>query len=115
MIGIAATLIGEIEGMRRTFDVFERAQNLRGDIAAAAHESFDGALTVKALGREEHETARFAGKSEALHDVLVRIGEIWGNVLAENDAMLKLARELGFKVAQLPDEPGVARITKRIT
>ncbi|MDH3910783.1 MAG: bifunctional acetate--CoA ligase family protein/GNAT family N-acetyltransferase, partial [Rhodospirillales bacterium] len=42
-------------------------------------------------------------------------GEVWGNVLAENDAMLTLARELGFKVAQLPDEPGVARITKRIT
>jgi acetyltransferase len=41
------------------------------------------------------------------------IGEIWGNVLAENDAMLALARDLGFRVAQLPDEPGVARITKR--
>jgi acetyltransferase len=40
------------------------------------------------------------------------IAEIWGNVLAENNAMLALARDLGFKVAQLPDEPGVARITK---
>jgi acetyltransferase len=43
------------------------------------------------------------------------IAEIWGNVLAENNAMLALARELGFKVAQLPDEPGVARITKTLT
>ena len=38
-----------------------------------------------------------------------------GNVLAENDAMLALARDLGFRVAQLPGEPGVARITKRFT
>ncbi len=43
------------------------------------------------------------------------IAEIWGNVLSENDAMLALGRELGFNAAQLPDEPGVARITKRIT
>jgi len=90
MIGIAATLIGEIEGMRRTFDVFERAQHLRGEIAAAAHESFDGALTVKALGREAHETARFAVKSETLRDVLVRIGEIWGNFRAVVESLPQL-------------------------
>jgi acetyltransferase len=42
------------------------------------------------------------------------IAEIWGNVLSENDAMLGLARHLGFKAAQLPGEPGVSRITKSL-
>ena len=37
-----------------------RAQQLRGDVSAVAHESFDGALVVKSLGREADETGRFA-------------------------------------------------------
>jgi len=35
------------------------------------------------------------------------IKEIFGEVLSENDPMLKLCRALGFKLERMPDEPGV--------
>ncbi len=42
------------------------------------------------------------------------IGELWGTVLAENTAMLGLARKLGFKVEHLPDEPGAVKVSKSL-
>ena len=36
-----------------------RAQQLRADVSEVAHESFEAALIVKSLGREDHETDRF--------------------------------------------------------
>jgi acetyltransferase len=38
------------------------------------------------------------------------IGEIYGDVLAENTAMLGLARSLGFQIERTPDEPEVLRV-----
>jgi acetyltransferase len=38
------------------------------------------------------------------------IGEIYGDVLAENTAMLGLARSLGFHIERTPDEPEVLRV-----
>ena len=39
-----------------------RAQQLRAEVSEVAHESFDGALVVKTLGREAEETERFAAQ-----------------------------------------------------
>lgn len=52
------------------------AQSLRGDVSTVAHESFDGALVVKSLGREADETARFRVASERLRDAAISIGRI---------------------------------------
>lgn len=52
------------------------AQALRGDLSAVAHESFDGALVVKSLGREADETARFARSTEELRDANIEVGKI---------------------------------------
>ncbi|MGZ8995378.1 MAG: GNAT family N-acetyltransferase, partial [Rhodospirillales bacterium] len=43
------------------------------------------------------------------------IGEIWGEVLAENRAMLALVRKLGFAVAPDFDEPGVMRVRRPLS
>ncbi len=51
-----------------------QAQARYGDLASVAHESFDGALVVKALGLAEHETARARRAAEALRDERVRVG-----------------------------------------
>jgi acetyltransferase len=40
------------------------------------------------------------------------VGELVGEVLRENQAMLTMCRELGFAVAPDPAEPGVERVTK---
>ena len=53
-----------------------RAQQLRAELSEIAHESFDGAMVVKTLGREPEETARFAEKAEQLRDVNIRVGRI---------------------------------------
>jgi ABC-type multidrug transport system fused ATPase/permease subunit len=55
-----------------------RAQQLRAEVSAIAHESFDGALVVKTMGREEAETERFRRRSWELRDAMVRVGRVRG-------------------------------------
>lgn len=55
---------------------YAHAQSLRGDLSSVAHESFDGALVVKSLGREADETARFARVTEQLRDANVAVGRV---------------------------------------
>ncbi len=54
--------------------VANRAQQLRADVSRVAHESFDGALVVKTLGREDDETRRFAEIAWQLRDANVQVG-----------------------------------------
>ncbi len=53
-------------------------QQQRARLADVAHESFEGALVVKALGRAEHETDRFAARAARLRDSLVSVGRARG-------------------------------------
>ena len=53
-----------------------RGQQRRADVSAVAHESFEGALVVKTLGRERAETDRFRRESELLRDDLIEVGRI---------------------------------------
>lgn len=55
-----------------------RAQQLRADVSEVAHESFDGALVVKTLGREDTETRRFQNRAEELRDALIKVGRTRG-------------------------------------
>lgn len=56
----------------------QRAQQLRAEVSEIAHESFDAALVVKTLGREESETERFGVRAEELRDGLVSVGRVRG-------------------------------------
>ena len=53
-----------------------KAQQLRAELSEVAHESFDGAMVVKTLGREAEETARFSAKAHELRDINIRAGRI---------------------------------------
>jgi ATP-binding cassette, subfamily B, bacterial len=55
-----------------------RALALRAELSGIAHESFDGALVVKTLGREADETARFARVAKQLRDVMMTVGRYRG-------------------------------------
>lgn len=57
---------------------YRRSQALRGEVSALAHESFDGALTVKVMGREEFQAERFSAKVGELRDTLISIGRARG-------------------------------------
>jgi ABC-type multidrug transport system fused ATPase/permease subunit len=55
-----------------------RAQQLRGQVSAIAHESFDGALVVKTMGREADEAKRFGVHVTELRDALIAVGRLRG-------------------------------------
>jgi ABC-type multidrug transport system fused ATPase/permease subunit len=61
---------------RLSSPIFTRIQALRAELSEIAHESFDGAMVVKTLGREGEETDRFAAKARQLRDEGVRAGRI---------------------------------------
>lgn len=67
------------------------AQQLRAEVSAIGHESFDGALVVKTMGREAEETARFRQRAEQLRDALIRVGRLRGLF----DPMLETLPHLG--------------------
>jgi ATP-binding cassette subfamily B protein len=54
------------------------AQRLRADVSTVAHESFEGALVVKAMGREATETARFGDVTGRLRDANISVGRVRG-------------------------------------
>lgn len=55
-----------------------RAQQLRAEVSEIAHESFDAALVVKTLGREQREIDRFAERTSVLRDCLISVGRVRG-------------------------------------
>ncbi len=61
---------------RRMRAVAATAQRLRAEVAEIAHESFDAALVVKTLGREDAEVGRFGAHSDALRDRMVDVGRL---------------------------------------
>ncbi len=59
------------------YPFWEGIQTQLGVMAGVAHESFDGALTIKALGREDYETERLRDESEELRDRNIYVGVRW--------------------------------------
>jgi ATP-binding cassette, subfamily B, bacterial len=67
------------------------AQERIGEVSSVAHESIDGALVVKTLGREAAETARLREKAERLRDERVRGGYVRATFEAGLDSLPALA------------------------
>jgi ABC-type multidrug transport system fused ATPase/permease subunit len=63
---------------RRMSPRIARAQALRAQTSAMAHESFDGALVVKTMGREQEETDRFGVQAGELRDAMIGVGRLRG-------------------------------------
>ncbi len=61
---------------RRMQGPARRAQERIGEVSAVAHESVDGALVVKTLGREEAETERLRERAEQLRGERVLAGYV---------------------------------------
>ena len=68
-----------------------RVQERIGDVSAVAHESIDGALVVKTLGRERAEVDRFREKAERLRTERVAAGYIRAGFEEALEALPNLA------------------------
>ncbi|RYC05451.1 ABC transporter ATP-binding protein [Nocardioides zhouii] len=71
-----AVVVANLLYQRYASPLMTRAQGLRAEVSEIAHESFDGAMVVKTLGREVEETDRFRAKAQELRDVNIRAGRI---------------------------------------
>jgi len=71
-----AVILANLAYQRAASPLMTRAQQLRAEVSEIAHESFDGAMVVKTLGREGEETERFAARARDLRDVSIRAGRI---------------------------------------
>jgi len=74
LVGLTILVAIDVRGAFSLFTDFEEAQYERGAVSDIAHESIDGALTVKALGREREETERFRRAAATLQKRLIDIG-----------------------------------------
>ncbi len=106
LVGLAVfpvVIVTNIIYQRLQSPLMTRAQALRAEVSEVAHESFDGALVVKTLGREREETARFAERAHQLRDVNVSAGR----VRAAFDPVLEALPSLGVLAVLAV---GVARV-----
>ena len=77
LVGLIAMVALDVHGAFGTYGPFVDVQNSRGEVSEIAHESVDGALTIKALGRGEDETERFAEAADDLRDKLISVNTVW--------------------------------------
>jgi ABC-type multidrug transport system fused ATPase/permease subunit len=73
---IPAIALSNAAYQRRMRVVVAESQQMRAEVSEIAHESFDAALVVKTLGREDAEVDRFGERSDLLRDLMVEVGKI---------------------------------------
>ncbi|WP_205708366.1 ABC transporter ATP-binding protein [Kineococcus siccus] len=78
LLVIPALLLANIVYQRRMSPRVTRVQQLRGEVSATAHESFEGALVVKTLGLADEEVERFTVDANRLRDANVAAGRTRG-------------------------------------
>jgi ATP-binding cassette subfamily B protein len=76
---------------RRVEEPSAEAQHQIGRVSSIAHESYDGVLVVKTLGRESAEVQRLEDASEDLRVARVRVAKLRGTFEPVIDAMPSLA------------------------
>lgn len=77
LAGLGTIVFIEVRAAVRVYPFWEGIQNQLGQVSRVAHESFDGALTIKALGREEHEIGRLRDESDELRDRITHVNVMW--------------------------------------
>jgi ATP-binding cassette subfamily B protein len=95
---------------RRMEGPARRAQEKIGEVSSVAHESIDGALVVKTLGREDAETERLHVKADELRKERVTAGFIRATFDAGLDALPSLATTLLLAIGAW--RVGVGAITR---
>jgi len=77
VVGLAIVIAIDVHGSWITYTMWEEVQVMRGEVSSVAHEAFDGALTVKSLGRESYVSRRFGVASDELRDRIIDVNSTW--------------------------------------
>lgn len=77
VIGLLVVVSIDVHGSWVTYGMWEHVQRSRGEVSSIAHENFDGALTVKSLGREGYVLGRFGEASDKLRDRVIIVNSTW--------------------------------------
>lgn len=77
VIGLTVAIVIDLHGSWITYDMWEEVQRGRGKVSSMAHESFDGALTIKSLGRESYVSDHFVQASDDLRDRVIEVNSTW--------------------------------------
>ena len=105
-VGLFSKILLDIVGAKRIFPGFSEVQRRQGRTSSVAHESIDGALTVKALGREAEETERFSRASNDLRDQLIVVARKFTFYDAVQDAIPAITTVAVLVVGALRVEAG---------
>lgn len=76
-LGLLIVIAIDVRGSWITYGMWEDVQRGRGRVSSIAHENFDGALTVKSLGRESYVSHRFEEASDTLRDRIIELNSTW--------------------------------------
>ncbi|MGN8246245.1 ABC transporter ATP-binding protein [Cellulomonas soli] len=76
LVVLPLTVVANLVFQRRMSPAIAHAQQLRGEVADVAHESFEASVLVKSLGTQDREQARFAERADALRHANVRVGVV---------------------------------------
>jgi len=77
VVGLVIVISIDVQGSWVTYGMWEKVQVMRGEVSSVAHEAFDGALTVKSLGRESYVSERFGSVSDELRDRIIEVNSTW--------------------------------------
>ncbi|MHB8273839.1 MAG: ABC transporter ATP-binding protein [Dermatophilaceae bacterium] len=78
MLVFPMLLAANLAFQRRMSPLVTRSQQLRAEVSEVAHESFEAALIVKSMGREDHEATRFTHVTDRLKDANIAVGRTRG-------------------------------------
>lgn len=91
------------------------AQELRGEVSNVAHESFEGATLVKALGARDQEVVRFTRSTSALRDANARVGVVRAMFDPVIDALPNIGTLLVIAVGIVRIEAGAVQAGDVVT
>jgi ABC-type multidrug transport system fused ATPase/permease subunit len=77
LIGLVVIVAVDVKGAWSVYPLWEDVQEQRGRLWSLAHEAFDGALTVKSLGREKMVADRFGASSDNVRDGIITVNSKW--------------------------------------
>ena len=77
LIGLLVIVAADVKGAWTVYPLWEDVQEQRGRLWSLAHEAFDGALTIKSLGREQMVSDRFGGSSDQVRDGIINVNSRW--------------------------------------